>query len=440
MKIITDALPAVRAICPPQKIKENTAYRMTKLCVTTDCADGRLLFHTLTGMLVLLEDEADAEASRDELIKEMFYVPEDFDELAYADKVISIAKALKNGSGQKKKLSYTVLTTTDCNARCYYCYEAGISCCYMSADVAKDVSDYITGASDGREVELRWFGGEPLMNPEVIDIICGKLREAGVEYTSAMVSNGYLFNGDVIGKAKGLWNLKSVQITLDGCGEVYNRVKAYKEPGDAYSRVINNVDNALKAGIKVHIHLNVSRKNISDLMTLADELEKTFSKREGLFASAALLGDFRRENGRFNGDVYDAQEYLKLRKKLKDAGFEGKRVPLKRELNFNNCMADNDGCEIILPDGRLSKCDEQLDKDCFGDIYSKERDTENIKSWKEQVKLPECYGCPLYARCINLKKCVWVNENCSKTSQIIRLSVLKDQITDAYKEWKETLK
>ena len=52
MKIITDALPAVRAICPPQKIKENTAYRMTKLCVTTDCADGRLLFHTLTGMLV----------------------------------------------------------------------------------------------------------------------------------------------------------------------------------------------------------------------------------------------------------------------------------------------------------------------------------------------------------------------------------------------------
>ncbi|MBR6922241.1 MAG: radical SAM protein, partial [Clostridia bacterium] len=333
-----------------------------------------------------------------------------------------------------------VLTTTDCNARCYYCYEAGIRRCYMSADVAKDVSDYIIGASDGREVELRWFGGEPLMNPEVIDIICGKLREAGVEYTSAMVSNGYLFNGDVIRKAKGLWNLKSVQITLDGCGEVYNRVKAYKEPGDAYSRVINNVDNALKAGIKVHIHLNVSRKNISDLMTLADELEKTFSKREGLFASAALLGDFRRENERFNGDVYDAQEYLKLRKKLKDAGFEGKRSPLKRELNFNNCMADNDACEIILPDGRLSKCDEQLDKDCFGDIYSKERDTENIKSWKEQVKLSECFGCPLYARCINLKKCAWVNENCSKTSQIIRLGVLKDQITDAYKEWKETLK
>ena len=440
MKIIADALPAIGAICSRQEIKENTAYRRTKLCVEADCPEGKLLFHTLTGMLVLLEGDSDAENCRDELIIQRFLVPADSDELAYADKVVQILKALEAVSDKKSRPSYTILTTTDCNARCYYCYEAGIRPCYMSEKTAKDVCDHIISAAGGREIELRWFGGEPLINPKVIDVICEGLRGAGVKYSSVMVSNGYCLDGEILEKATGLWKLKSVQITLDGCGAVYNRVKAYKEPGDAYSRVINNIDNALKAGINVHIHLNVSKKNINDLMILADELEKLFCSREGLTANAALLGDFRADENRFDGNEYDADGYLKLRRKLKFAGFEGKQGRLQREPGLRSCMADNDACEIILPDGRLCKCDARLDKDCYGSIYSKERDTDNVRSWKEQVKLPECSDCPLYTRCVNLKKCVWVGNNCSKTSQKIRISILKDQITDVYNEWKENLK
>ena len=432
-------LPELQAICSRQKKSENIIYRPSRFCVEVDCDEGKLLYNTFTGMLVLLENGQIPDGDRDELIKTRFFVPEGFDEDDYSDKVMSVLKTLKAGNGSNTgKNSFTVLTTTDCNARCRYCYEAGIDHCYMSADTAKDVSDYIIRSSGGSGVKLRWFGGEPMMNTRAIDVICERLREAGITYASKMVSNGYCFDKAAADKAVSLWNLKSIQITLDGTAEVYNRVKAYKNGDkDAYSRVIKNIDDALDAGVSVQIRMNVSSKNAPELMCLADDLAARFPDRKGLSAYPSLLGEFDGFARRFSGDDHDVDSFSALTEKLKNTGLYRKRSPLKREIRINGCMADNDACDVILPDGRLCRCDVLLDKDCCGSVYSEEKDHDNIKSWKERVKLPECFDCPLYPKCINLKKCVWVGENCSKTNRKIRINTLESQIIDTYNEWKE---
>ena len=41
-----------------------------------------------------------------------------------------------------------------------------------------------------------------------IDIICQGLQEAGIEYSSTMVSNGYLLNAQTVEKAVNSWKLQ----------------------------------------------------------------------------------------------------------------------------------------------------------------------------------------------------------------------------------------
>ncbi len=440
MKIIQKPMPAAETICGRQQDKNNSIYRQTKLCVTANCADGILLFHTLTGMLVLLKDEQDWDLYRDKLFQNWFLVPESFDEMAFVDNVLKIAKLLySNKNINIYKNFFTILTTTDCNARCYYCYEAGEKKLYMSEETAYDIADYIIRESGGHDVQLRWFGGEPLMNPKVIDLICGKLKHAGVGFSSLMITNGYLFDRNLVKKSVNMWNLKKVQITLDGTSETYNKIKAIKESADAYSRVINNIELVRNAGMQVHIRLNVSSKNIPELMRLIDELSDYYPKKDGIYIYPSLIGDFKGITGRFKAENTDSDSFLTLKAKIKQSGFNSLIAPFQREFKFNACKADNAACEVILPDGSLCKCDHELYKDVCGSIYSKERNFEKLSAWREQIKQPECYNCALYPRCINLKKCALVNNNCEELLQTIRISTLKEQMIDAYNDWKETV-
>lgn len=98
-----------------------------------------------------------------------------------------------------------------------------------------------------------------------IDQICSELREKGIPFSSTMISNGYLFDADMISRAKAEWKLTFVQITLDGTEETYNRVKAYVGVKDnPFRRVINNINELLRSDIDVSIRLNVDRYNADD--------------------------------------------------------------------------------------------------------------------------------------------------------------------------------
>ncbi len=133
----------------------------------------------------------------------------------------------------------------------------------------------------------------------MIDRITGRLKEAGKEFRSTAVSNGYLFNDENVEKAVRDWNLRKVQITLDGTEEVYNRAKAfiYRE-GSPYRVVMDNIGRLLKAGIRVNVRLNIDRYNAEDLLDLADELRDAFGgeKLFGVYSFPLFEEGFSREH------------------------------------------------------------------------------------------------------------------------------------------------
>ena len=201
---------------------------------------GVLVFHTLTRALLLLTpEEYAAPDNLPELRDGWFRVPQEMDDMKYADQVRFIRRTMQKEP--EHITSYTIFTTTDCNARCFYCYELGRSRIPMSNETAHKAAAYIAAHCGGEKVHLHWFGGEPLFNKQVIDIICTDLAEKGIVYESMMISNGYLFDGATVEQAVSHWKLKSVQITLDGTEEIYNRSKSfiYKDSGGSLTILPN---------------------------------------------------------------------------------------------------------------------------------------------------------------------------------------------------------
>ena len=148
-----------------------TGFRWMTYVLSQKVDDGVLLFHVLTReMLLLTVGEYETPDSLEELREKWFRVPKDMNDMQYAEQVRFVCKIRQKKPENITK--YTIFTTTDCNARCFYCYEMGRSRISMSADVAHKAARYMAQhCGEEKEVRLSWFGGEPLFNKEVIDFV-----------------------------------------------------------------------------------------------------------------------------------------------------------------------------------------------------------------------------------------------------------------------------
>lgn len=450
MKIIKNAEIAESSCLGEQNIDFSKKYRPINYSMRVKTDDGLLLYNNLTSELVLLtEDDQTAVDELDlssnvlkTLIKKWFYVPEEHDDVELCNQVSSFMHLIYDAdfySSDKPITEYTVLTTTDCNARCFYCYEAGRKRISMTEKVAYDAADFIIKSCKGKEVSFRWFGGEPLYNSNAIDIICKKLSDSGIKYKSRMVSNGYLFDDKLIKKAVELWKLENVQVTLDGTEEVYNRCKAYIYNDDMspYKRVITNIGLLLNAGVGVKVRMNADEHNFEDLFTLTDALYENFGTYKIFKVYSHLI--FEDETNKRSEDrrIEVFRKQAELSNYITEKGFSVKYT-LKDYLRYSQCMADNSGATVILPDGNLGKCEHFSDSGFWGNIYSSEKNYENIEYFKRtRAFSSECDNCPVRPACIRLENCPDMPKECNELYRGSYIINTENRIKNTYEEHKE---
>ena len=401
MQIIIPTASTFEQMVGLQKRADGQQYRLMTYVLQQPVADGLLLYNTLTCSLVLLTpDEAVDLTAQGELIDHWFLVPQAHDDRKLCQQVRQMVALLT--PVPKVVTSYTILPTTGCNARCFYCYEQGTKPVTMTAETASRVVRYIVAHRGDEEVTLRWFGGEPLVNNKVIDQICTELSQQGVPFHSEMTTNGYLFDADMVQRAKNLWQLQKVQITLDGTAQTYNRVKAYVYHGvNAFERELENIGLLTAAGIHAHIRLNVDKHNIGEMAELVELLHQRFGANEHLSVySHELFGERTPED---NALLFAQQ--MQLAQQMARCGYYHIRRLLK-DVQQNQCMANNDGSVVIAPDGHLGKCEHFIDREFFGHIDREERDKAIIRKFKERRADSEsCATCPFYPQCNRLEMC-----------------------------------
>lgn len=389
-------------------------YRPMKYLLKVEVEEGLLLYNIVTSEMVLLDDfEANMFKSlpiryneeMNELIARHFLVKDDFDEAKSVRQLRALVKKLEPS---KRVEGFTILPTTECNARCYYCFESDHKRCTMTERIASDVVKYIIEKGKSKPVEIAWFGGEPLVGKKRISQICEELRQNDITFKSSMVSNAYLFNEELVTEAKNKWNLTNVQITLDGTEEVYNTTKAYINPKDnPYRRVLRNIQILLDNGISVSVRLNVTEKNVNDLKNLIEELAVKYKNKRGLACySHAVYEGVGFEPLVYNDKIreYVDEQVTEIDRILREKGLLGSLSVLPY-LRVINCMSDNDSCRLIYPDGTIGKCENKPSSEGIGDIYDDITDENMANLYKQAEYFVTCENCNLYPFCVNLKLC-----------------------------------
>lgn len=258
----------------------------------------------------------------------------------------------------KNRPIYRILTTTSCNARCFYCYEHGIPVLTMSKKTAENVADYIImSAKNVDRITLNWFGGEPLLNPTIISLIANKVRLALGDkiVSSTIITNASLFTKELIHIAKREWNLTNIQISLDGLKEYHERRKAYTNILNSFDKTIEIVNCLLAEGLHVSLRLNYDKKNYEDIVKLVYYIKETFGNLSNLTCYAYPLFDSTNSNNHFYLCKEDIPIYEKrMKDALVECGYYNPLQTLPRRTNA--CFATDPYSCVIDPHGDIYKC------------------------------------------------------------------------------------
>ena len=436
MKIISEASGGILKILAKFR-KKADQNRLLHYVVTEGTADGTLLYNLLTRELLLLSPEESENLSELDYLKDhWFLVPESTNEKELAELVRWVLTTRQKKP--KHITGYTIFPTTDCNARCFYCFELGRSRIPMSEKTAHKVANYIRDHCGGERVSITWFGGEPLFNQPAIEAICADLRDMGVEFKSSAVSNGYLFDEETVKKAVTGWNLKKVQISLDGTEAVYNKAKAFIYKGtNPYRTVLTNIGHLLDAEVAVQIRLNMDLYNAEELLRLVDELAERFAGRKGFHVYAHYIF----EGNTPMAESHTAAEWeereramIRLEERIAKHGLAGKGG-ISRNFRLNHCMADSGRSVTILPGGDIGLCEHFSEDEFIGHIDSDTFDEAMVKSWRKTApEIPECAECFYFPECIRLEKCA-NSRICFAQERNDRLRKTKRAMGNEYEKW-----
>lgn len=380
-----------------QTYYENARYKISKYTLLYEYEDYKIAFTSLGRCCVIYKREEEHELKKF-FVENWFLIREQQDDFSLAQKTKMNIMEINSSVLLPVITNYTIITTTDCNARCYYCYEKNIKIEYLSESTAIDIANFIIKNYTGIQIYIGWFGGEPLYNENVIDIICNILLENNIKFSSSMISNGILFDENKIDKYKNIWKLSRCQITLDGINDSYNKIKNYIYTDiDAFNIVLHNIDILSKNGINTIVRLNLGLNNINELESVIE-----------------LLNDSNINCNYYVHNIYQLElthpdEIFKLKEKI-DA-FIDQRHPVSLTegiYGLTRCITDSNKGILINTNGKFNLCHQNIGKpEYVGDIYSSP-DKWNINLANDMKKFytcEYCTGCFYYPSCNILNSC-----------------------------------
>ncbi len=381
-----------------------------------------LLHNVVTGRLVVL-DGTEAEALEtlpspyspvmEQLVAEHYLVPEDYDEHKQMVNLRYILHKMyvSNVSHDDGIRNYTILPTTACNARCYYCFEHGVRPVTMTEQIADDTVKFIAEhCGKEKNVSIRWFGGEPTVAAHRIDQICQGLREKGVQYSSRITTNGYLFDEEMVSKAKELWNLTFAMISVDGTERNYNEIKDYVNAEDnPYQRVLRNIGLLLDQGVSVSLRMNFDVGNCQDFADLLQEAMERYPRKENLMVYAFPVEGTRPDK---NGHVLHGSEewlcekFAELNDAARETGLFQRRRGLP-SLFFASCQAGSLSSMVINADGKLGRCTEIFHEEdqIVGSVADGITVPDYCEAFARFTEPEQCGSCVFLPDCVLIENC-----------------------------------
>ena len=258
----------------------------------------------------------------------------------------------------------------DCNLACQYCFaeegEYHGRRALMSFEVGKKALDFlIANSGNRRNLEVDFFGGEPLMNWEVVKQLVeygrSKEKEYNKNFRFTMTTNGVLLNDEIMDYCNR--EMSNVVLSLDGRKEVNDKMRPFRGGKGSFDLIVPKFQKfaEMRGDRDYYVRGTFTRHNLDfskDVTEFADlgfrsmSIEPVVAKPEEEYA-------IREEDLLQIMEEYDhlAEEYIKRKKEGRGFNFFHFNI----DLNQGPCVAK-----------RLSGCGsgtEYLAVTPWGDLY-----------------------------------------------------------------------
>ena len=259
----------------------------------------------------------------------------------------------------------------DCNLRCKYCFAStgdfGTGRKLMPFDTGKAAIDFLLEKSVGREnLEVDFFGGEPLMNFQVVKDIVeyarSKEEEFGKHFKFTITTNGMLLNDENIDYInKEMYN---VVLSIDGRKEVNDRMRTRVDGSGSYDKILPNFQKLVqKRGNDKEYYVRGTYTKYN--LDFADDVMHLYEAGFDQISVEPVMEDPKVEYALTEEDLDTIyQEYDRLTDKIMEIKKKGEFI------NFFHFMIDLDQGPCVVK--RLRGCgsgNEYVSITPDGDIY-----------------------------------------------------------------------
>ena len=300
----------------------------------------------------------------------------------------------------------------DCNIRCIYCFghggSYGGSRALMSVETAKKSIDYWFKYLNKNIpiTTVTFFGGEPLMNMEVIkfsiNYINKLLKDYDIQVQYIITTNGTIFNDDIIKLF--VENDIRFTISIDGGQAIQDRNRPYASGKGSFEVVKKNVAKLRRYYDKLSARMTLTHEDVPYLKQAVMDLwdigftdvvyEFVTIADENLSIMKQDVECLRKQIQELNQITYENIVNKKRQfftNTIKYAGF------IHSNKVKNECSFQSPYTIMFTPSGEMFKCHRMMDdhKHCVGNLTDGidwELFSQNTRKYIEETECKDCWA------------------------------------------------
>ena len=313
---------------------------------------------------------------------------------------------------KSRRLQLAIIVTGKCNLRCVYCYEK-FDKPKMSEGTQEEIVSYLKNTLPKYDsLYVGWFGGEPLLALDVIEVLSNKIitlcQSLKKMYYASITTNGVLLTRSyhkVLDRCK----VDMFQITLDGGPEIHDRQRVTPNGMGSYDKIYKNLLEMRNSDFRfiATIRINIAKSTtINDAFkAFFKQLYSDFGKDPRFNLHLAAVSDLAGEqNG--STDICSTYHLAPYYMEAQKAGFEFSRYKSLFKPAHLVCYAANPNAYVIDADATVHKCTVGLydERNCIGyikqGIMVLDKEKENL--WYEGIPSTKgkCTSCELLPTCL----------------------------------------
>lgn len=340
------------------------------------------------------------------------------------DEFVTALNENKNHINNSKTLYYVIQPTANCSLGCGYCGQLHsnkqLTDPYQQAILERLSAKIATPNTGYQELNIGWFGAEPLSGTKIIESLSPKLlslaAQHNLKYVSNIVTNGLLLNKKIAERLINEYSITGFEITLDGTAEFHDARRHTKKGGETFSKIYKNIldlcNNDWEKKIGVSIRCNVDKRNRDGVIPLLEKLAKDGLNKKVSFY-AAPVHSWGNDAHQLSMEKKEHADYeIEWLIKAKELGFSGHFLPQR---NKQVCMAVDNNSELVDPFGNIFHCTEislvptyeQNKKNIYkvGHLSEgkniKEEAELNLRDFynEDKIKQYDCHTCEMFPVC-----------------------------------------